>query len=350
MSMSQFYNLTIKNITKETSDAVSILFDVPSDIQHEFQFIAGQYITLKSVINGEEVRRAYSLCSSPKSTEVKVAIKAVENGKFSTYATKILKEGDQIEVSKPEGKFILEPQPNKNYIGFAAGSGITPILSIIKSVLENQSSATFTLVYGNKSVEDTIFYDELNKLRENHPNTFKLHYVFSREHQENALFGRLDKGNTNYFVKNTYKDISFDEAFLCGPEEMINTVSETLNENGFTSETIHFELFTASTDSDAVSEIKDGNSEIIVLLDDEETSFTMKQEETILAAALRNKLDPPYSCQGGVCSSCIAKVTQGEAIMTKNQVLTDDEVEEGLILTCQAHPTTATIKVDFDDV
>lgn len=347
--MSQFFNLTIKSITKETSDAVSIVFDVPSDIQQNFSFIAGQYVTLKTMIDKEEIRRAYSLCSSPKSNQVKVAVKAVENGKFSTYATTVLKDGDQIEVSKPEGKFILKPTANKNYIGFAAGSGITPVVSIIKSVLESEPSSTFTLIYGNKSAQDTIFYNELNTLKENHPNTFKLQYVFSREHQENALFGRLDKGNTNYFVKNIYKDISFDEAFLCGPEEMINTVSETLIENGFASENINFELFTVSADSNAVSEIKDGNSEITVLLDDEETSFTMKQEETILAAALRNKLDPPYSCQGGVCSSCIAKVTQGAAIMTKNQILTDDELEDGLILTCQAHPTTATIKVDFDD-
>lgn len=348
--MSQFYKLTIKKIIKETIDAVSILFDVPSDIQEEFRFIAGQYVTLKSLINGEEVRRAYSLCSSPKSNEVKVAVKAVENGKFSTYATTILKEGDQIEVSKPEGKFILEPQLGKNYIGFAAGSGITPILSITKSVLENKSSSTFTLIYGNKSAANTIFYDELNNLKERYPDTFKLHYIFSRENQKDALFGRLDKGNTNYFIKNKYKDISFDKAFLCGPEQMIDTVSKTLIENGFVSENIHFELFIASDDKNVISAIKEGNSEITVLLDDEETSFIMKQEETILAAALRNKLDAPYSCQGGVCSSCIAKVIQGKAVMTKNQILTDNELETGLILTCQAHPITATIKIDFDDV
>lgn len=348
--MSQFYKLTIKNIVKETSDAVSVLFDVPTNLQEEFSFIAGQYVTLKTTINDEEVRRAYSLCSLPKSNEFKVAIKAVENGKFSVYATTQLKAGDTLEVSKPEGKFILNPEPNKNYIGFAAGSGITPVLSMIKSVLETEPTANFTLVYGNKSVTDTIFYSELNELKSTYPKRFNLHYIFSRESEENALFGRIDKANTNYFVKNTYKETVFNKAFLCGPEQMVNIVSETLLENGFLTENIHYELFTASSDKENLSEIKDGNTQITILLDDEEISFSMEQTKTILAAALNNNLDPPYSCQGGVCSSCIAKVTEGKAIMTKNDILTDEELEDGLILTCQAHPTTATIKIDFDDV
>lgn len=348
--MSQFYKLTIKNIVKETSDAVSVLFDVPTNLQEEFSFIAGQYVTLKTTINDEEVRRAYSLCSLPKSNEFKVAIKAVENGKFSVYATTQLKAGDTLEVSKPEGKFILNPEPNKNYIGFAAGSGITPVLSMIKSVLETEPTANFTLVYGNKSVTDTIFYSELNELKNTYPKRFNLHYIFSRKSEENALFGRIDKANTNYFVKNTYKETVFNKAFLCGPEQMVNIVSETLLENGFLTENIHYELFTASSDKENLSEIKDGNTQITILLDDEEISFSMEQTRTILAAALNNNLDPPYSCQGGVCSSCIAKVTEGKAIMTKNDILTDEELEDGLILTCQAHPTTATIKIDFDDV
>lgn len=348
--MSTFYTLKVKNIIKETADAVSIIFDIPLEVQPDFTFVAGQYITLKATINGEEIRRAYSLCSSPNSNEVKVAVKAVENGKFSTYATTQLQIGDTLEVLKPEGKFTLQPQPNKNYIGFAAGSGITPVLAMIKSVLESGTNATFTLIYGNKSVANTIFYNELNNLREKYSSHFSVHYVFSREAQENALFGRIDRGHTNYFLKNIYKDVSFDEAFLCGPEEMIDLVSGTLIENGFTSENINFELFTASVDEESVSQIKDGETEIKVLLDDEETAFTMQQTDTILAASLRNKLDAPYSCQGGVCSSCIAKVTEGKAVMTKNQILTDEELGEGLILTCQAHPTTAKIVVDFDDV
>ncbi|TYP99753.1 ring-1,2-phenylacetyl-CoA epoxidase subunit PaaE [Tenacibaculum adriaticum] len=348
--MNTFHPLKIKNIIKETSDAVSIIFDIPTHLQNDFTFIAGQYITIKATIKGEEVRRAYSLCSSPKSGEIKVAVKAVENGMFSVYATTELKIGDTLEVSKPEGKFILQPQADKNYIGFAAGSGITPILSMIKSVLESEPSSTFTLIYGNKSVTDTIFFNDLNILEQNYPQQFKLHYVFSREQQENALFGRIEKGQVNYFVKNLYKDISFSNAFLCGPEEMIETISETLQDNGFTSENISYELFSASIDEEAAAQVKEGESEITVVLDDEETTFTMKQTDNILSASLRHKLDAPYSCQGGVCSSCIAKVTEGKAVMVKNQILTDDELEDGFILTCQAHPTTPKIVVDFDDV
>ncbi len=348
--MSQFYSIKIKDIIKETSAAVSLVFDIPSELQNDFNFIAGQYVTLKTEINGAEVRRAYSLCSSPKSGEVKVAIKAVENGTFSVYANEKLSIEDTLEVSKPEGKFILEPADQKNYLGFAAGSGITPVLSMIKSALEANTSATFTLVYGNKSVADTIFYKELDELKGEYAERFNVSYVFSRENVESAVFGRIDKAHVNYFVKNIYKDVSFDKAFLCGPEEMINITSATLIENGFAKENVLFELFTASIDEEAAKEVKEGQTEITVVLDDEKTTFSMPQDSDILAEVLRKKIDAPYSCQGGVCSSCIAKVTEGKAVMVKNQILTNEELEEGFILTCQAHPTTPTITVDFDDV
>ncbi|MHB0753951.1 2Fe-2S iron-sulfur cluster-binding protein [Polaribacter sp. M15] len=347
--MATFYKTTIKEIRQETANAVSVLFDIPENLKSDFNFTAGQYITLQKELDGKEVRRAYSICSTPKSGDIRVAIKSVENGTFSVYATSDLKAGDTIEISAPEGRFLLNSEPNKNYIGFAAGSGITPILSMVKTVLENQPSSTFTLVYGNKSVADTIFYDELLALDSKYDN-FNLEFVCSRERQENMLFGRIDKPFTNFFIKNKYKEVSFDAAFLCGPEEMIHTVSDTLKEAGFSDENIHFELFTVSVDKEAASEIKEGTTEITIVLDDEETTFTMAQTDDILAATLRNDLDPPYSCQGGVCSSCLAKVTEGKAIMTKNSILTDSEVEEGFILTCQAHPTSAKISIDFDDV
>ncbi|WP_397447673.1 FAD-binding oxidoreductase [Polaribacter sp. R77954] len=347
--MAAFYKTTIKEIKQETANAVSLVFDIPENLKSNFQFTSGQYITLKTEINSQEVRRAYSICSTPKSGEIRVAVKAVENGKFSVYATKDLKVGDVIEITAPEGRFLLNPQANKNYIGFAAGSGITPILSMVKNVLETEPSATFTLIYGNKSIADTIFYDELLALNTNYKN-FNLEFVCSRERQENMLFGRIDKPFTNFFIKNKYKEISFDAAFLCGPEEMIHTVSDTLKETGISEDNIHFELFTVTVDEEATAAIKEGSTEITVLLDDEETTFIMQQSDDILAASLRNDLDPPYSCQGGVCSSCLAKVTEGKAIMAKNSILTDKEVNDGFILTCQAHPTTAKISVDFDDV
>lgn len=347
--MATFQNVTIQEIKTETANAVSVVFNIPENLKSDFNFTAGQYITLQTKINNQEIRRAYSICSTPQSGEIRVAVKAVENGTFSVYATSNLKVGDAIEISAPEGRFQLKPKANKNYIAFAAGSGITPILSMVKTVLENQPTATFTLVYGNKSIADTIFYDELLALDTKYDN-FNLEFVCSRERQENMLFGRIDTAFTNFFIKNKYKDIAFDAAFLCGPEEMIQTVSNTLKEAGFSDENIHFELFTVTEDENAVSEIKEGTTEITVILDDEETTFTMSQTDNVLAASLRNELDPPYSCQGGVCSSCLAKVTEGNAVMTKNSILTDGEVKDGFVLTCQAHPTTTKLKIDFDDV
>ena len=347
--MTTFYKTTIKEITHETATAVSVLFHIPENQEKTFQFTAGQYITLQKEIHGELVRRAYSICTTPQSGNLKVAIKAVEKGVFSSYATSELKEGDSIEISAPEGRFQLQPQPNKNYIAFAAGSGITPILSMLKTVLQNEPSASFTLVYGNRTVAETMFYEELLQLKKQYSN-FHLEFICSRERQENALFGRIDKAFTNFFIKNKYKNISFDSAYLCGPEEMIHTVSDTLKEAGFSSENIHFELFTTSVNEEESSKIKVGTTEISILLDDETTTFTMTQTDTILAAALRHHVDAPYSCQGGVCSSCLGKVTEGKAVMVKNSILTDKEVAEGFILTCQAHPTTSKITIDFDDV
>ena len=342
--MSTFHKLTIQKIIKETQDAVSILFNVPNELKETYSFVAGQYVTLKATINGVEVRRAYSICSSPNSNELKVAIKAVKDGVFSTFATTKLKDNDSIEVSSPEGKFTLKPESGKKYIAFAAGSGITPVLSMIKAVLESETTSNFTLIYGNKTSGSTIFKSQLDVLNETHAN-FNLNYVYSKENVNGSNSGRINKEITNNVIKNNV----FDAAFLCGPEEMIKEVSETLQQNNFTKENVFFELFTASTQENNVA-IPDGKTEITVLLDDEETTFVMDKTDDILAASLRNDLDAPYSCQGGVCSSCLGKVTEGKAIMTKNSILTDDEVEEGLVLTCQAHPTTAKVVIDFDDV
>ena len=348
--MNTFHKLSIKNRIQETADAVSLVFEVPENLKTNFSFKAGQYITLKATINGSEIRRAYSICSAPESGELKVAIKTVDNGIFSTYATSQLKVGNVLEVHEPEGKFVLEPTRSNNYLGMAAGSGITPVLSMIKAVLQREPSSSFTLIYGNKSSEETMFKAELDALSITYDSRFNLHYVFSRQNEEGSLFGRIDKGHTNYFIKNIYKNWSFKTVFLCGPEEMIKTVSTTLKENRYKESQILFELFTASVNEESNSQIKEGQTEVTVLLDDEEFTFTMKQTDDILAAALRNDVDAPYSCQGGVCSSCLAKVNEGKAVMAKNNILTDDEVDDGFILTCQAHPITSKISIDYDDV
>ncbi|MEN8766698.1 MAG: ferredoxin--NADP reductase [Polaribacter sp.] len=348
--MATFYDLNIKEITQETADAVSVVFTIPENLTDKFHFSAGQYITLQKEIDNRMIRRAYSICSSSASGEVRVAIKAVEKGVFSTYATNHLKVGDALEVAAPEGRFLLEPKANKNYIGFAAGSGITPILSMLKTVLETEPTATFTLIYGNKSIADTMFFDALNSLKEIYSERLNLHYIFSRADVKNALRGRINESVTDFFIKSRYKETSFDAAYLCGPEPMIKEVSKTLAKNNISKENIHFELFTITEDEESTEQVKEGVTEITVLLDDEKSTFTMEQTDDILAASLRNDLDAPYSCQGGVCSSCLCKVIEGKAVMVKNAILSESEIADGFILACQAHPTTSKITIDFDDV
>ena len=351
--MSTFYKLVIKEVRRETPSCVSILFNVPEELKTFYQFVAGQYVTLKITLDGQEVRRAYSICSSPKSGQLRVAVKAVKNGFFSSFANEKLSVGNLIEVGLPEGKFTYEPNPEKqkNYVAFAAGSGITPILSIVKSVLEGEPKSTFVLVYGNKTIEETIFHDQLQELHLQYVGRFFVHYVYSKINVEGELFGRIDKSAVNFILKNKHSEKTFDKYYLCGPEEMINLVSSVLKENNVSEKDVKFELFTtSSTENEKTTQQLDGHTKITVVVDDEETSFEMSQKQTILEATLKHGIDAPYSCQGGVCSSCICRITEGKAVMKKNAILTDSEIEEGLVLACQAVPTTDTVFADFDDV
>ena len=350
--MSSFYKLNIKEVKRETKDAVSILFNVPAELQSNYKFVAGQYLNIKLTLDGEEIRRAYSICSSPENGELRISVKAVKNGLFSQFANAKLKAGDLLEVGSPEGKFTFEPQHDRqrNYAAFAAGSGITPIMSIAKSVLTSEPKSTFVLVYGNKSPEDTIFHQELHDLQSHYVGRFFVHYSYTQAKVENELFGRIDKAAVNFVLNNKHKELSFDKFYLCGPEEMINTVSGVLKEHNVPEKNIKFELFTSSTSENKIQESLGGHTKISILVDDEETTFEMSQKQTILEAALKQGIDAPYSCQGGICSSCMARVTVGSAEMKKNSILTDKELAEGLVLTCQAHPTSETIFVDFDDV
>ncbi|MDN3675381.1 ferredoxin--NADP reductase [Flavobacterium branchiarum] len=350
--MPSFLKLIIKEVKRETASAVSILFNVPEELKSNYTFVAGQYINLRLTLDNKELRRAYSICSSPESGELRIAVKAVKNGVFSQFATTKLKAGDVLEVGKPEGKFTFEPDPErqKNYAAFVAGSGITPVLSILKSVLKSEPKSSFVLVYGNKTPEDTIFYQELHDLQLQYVGRLFVHYVFSQAKVENALFGRIDKSAVNYVLNNKHKELQFDKFYLCGPEEMINTVSDILKEKNVKESAIKFELFTSSTQENKIDTSLEGHSKITVLVDDEEVSFEMSQKQTILDAALKQGIDAPYSCQGGICSSCLARVTSGSAEMKKNSILTDKEIADGLILTCQAHPTSESIYVDYDDV
>jgi ring-1,2-phenylacetyl-CoA epoxidase subunit PaaE len=348
--MAQFHSLKIKSILRQTDKAVSITFEVPTALKADFAFTAGQYITLKTVIDAKEIRRDYSLSSSPQSESLTVTVKEIENGVFSSYANTQLKTGDTLEVGTPNGRFIYDPKTDTSntIVAFAAGSGITPIMSIARTVLETDSN--FVLIYGNKSPKETIFYDEILKLQTLHSNRFMVQFVYSETDEKDALFGRIDSGNVQYLLKNNIAVNNSQKFYLCGPEGMINTVNGILTEKGVEASKVLFELFTASEVKTTSTSTNEGDSNITILVDEEETTLVMSQKQTILDAALANDLDVPYSCQGGVCSSCICRVTEGAATMRQNNILTDNEVAEGLVLSCQAEPTSTSIKVDFDDI
>ena len=352
--MSQFHTLNIKDITRQTDQCVSITFDVPDHLKEDYKFKAGQYITLKTDIEGKEVRRDYSLCTSPSSGNLTVAVKEVENGTFSKYANQVLKVGDTLDVAQPQGRFTFTPDTSKTrtIAAFAAGSGITPVLSILKTVLEEEPNSKFVLVYGNKTLKDTIFLNDLLDIQNKYSDRLTIQFLYSQSQEKDALFGRIEKSTVNFIVKNKYKDVNIDAFYICGPEGMINTVKDVLAENNIEDNKVFFELFTttSSVSVEDLEEVTDGTTSITVIVDDEEKTFTMSQQQSVLEAALEQDLDAPYSCQGGICSSCLARVKEGKATMRQNNILTDNEVAEGLILTCQAHPVSAKIIVDYDDI
>lgn len=351
--MSTFYKLAIKEIKRETPQAISVVFNVPDELKTAYQFTAGQYVNLKLTLDGTDIRRAYSLCSSPKSGELRIAIKAVKNGHFSKFANEQLAEGNIIEVGTPEGKFTFEPDASKqkNYMGIVAGSGITPVFSIVQSVLEEEPKSTFVLIYGNKTAEETIFHHKLLQLQQQYLGRFFVHFVFSQNTTADAFSGRINKSLLETIVNQKHVGKEFSKYFLCGPEEMINTVSSSLKEKNVQEKDIRFELFSAAPTADATTQTGTvEHTTITVLVDHDETTFEMSAKQTLLEATLKQGIDAPYSCQGGVCSSCIARITSGTAVMRKNSILTDKEIASGLILTCQAHPTSEKIAIDYDDV
>tara|TARA_R110002074_G_scaffold178220_2_gene341747 strand:+ start:1473 stop:2522 length:1050 start_codon:yes stop_codon:yes gene_type:complete len=349
--MSHFHPLTVKHIKKLTPTSVAVTFAIPKDLAQTFAFTAGQYITIKKEIKGKELRRAYSISSSPEKDGITIGIKKVDNGGFSNYANSKLKVGDTLEVMEPEGRFIFKPSKEVQKIAaFVAGSGITPIMSIVKSALDSNPKNQFVLVYGNKSYEETMFYTDLVKLELEYANRFFIYFTNSQTREDKALFGRIDTSTVNYALKNKHKNVDFSAYYLCGPEAMINTVQDTLLDNGVDKDKILYELFTSTEIKEELPIQAEGSTAITVVLDDEEFQFTMDKKSLVLDAVLKQNIDAPYSCQGGVCSSCIAKVTEGKAEMVMNQILTDKEIADGFILTCQAHPTTPTLKVDYDDV
>lgn len=353
-----FHSLKIKEIKKETDDCVSVTFEIPDALKSKFIYKQGQSLTMRATIGNEEVRRTYSLCSSPLENEWKVAIKKVEGGSFSTFANLSLKKGDMLDVMQPVGKFYVElnPENKKNYLAFAAGSGITPLLSIIKTTLQTELHSTFTLVYGNRSRSSIIFFEELEGLKNKYLQRFNFINILSRERTDASInFGRIDTEKLTELSK-LINYSSIDETFVCGPEEMIFSVKEFLEQKGIHKKSIHFELFTTpgqkkSAISASKVEIDNGpKSNITVKLDGRSFDFTLSltSDTTILDAALKEGADLPFACKGGVCCTCKAKLLEGEVSMDVHWGLEDEEVEQGYILTCQSHPKTKKVVVDFD--
>lgn len=351
----KFYSLTVQDIRPETNDTVSIAFAVPASLTGEFAYKAGQYLTLKTVINGEEVRRSYSICTSPSQHDLRVAVKRIEKGTFSGFATQSLKQGDTLDVMPPMGNFSVSPAAGarKNYVFFAAGSGITPVISMVKSLLEHEKESTVYLYYSNKTKADTIFKQELDQLAAAN-SQLKLNYILTREDSGNALTnGRLDRAKFEALFNAHLNGVTIDGIYSCGPQEMILTGKDFFLSRGIGSDKIHFELFTVTPTEADKKGVPAGvavEAQMTVIMDDEPYTFKLNTAgKSILQAAQDAGADVPFSCKGGVCCTCKAKVLEGTAKMDLNYALEPDEVAAGFILTCQAHPTSEKVVVSFDE-
>ncbi|NNL90661.1 MAG: phenylacetate-CoA oxygenase/reductase subunit PaaK [Saprospiraceae bacterium] len=358
MKNTEFHKIKVKNIQQSTKDCVIVEFDIPNSLKEKFQFKAGQYLTLRKELNGEEVRRSYSLCSSPIDNTWQVGIKEIEGGKFSTFANQQLKVGDTLEAMVPNGSFTLPIDKNnkKNYIAFAAGSGITPMVSLIKTQLAEEPNATFKLFYTNKTVGSIILKEELEALKNKHMERFEIFYFLTKE-KRNIPFlnGRIDDEKLNTIFSTICAPENVDEVLSCGPQEMIFKVRDYLLDKGFPKDKIHFELFT--TDGTAHKKqaeklkktFKGKTSNITILEGGKSFNFEMEQgSNNILDEALINSADLPFACKGGVCATCKCKLIEGDVNMLLSYGLEDEEVEAGYILSCQSIPTTDKIIIDFD--
>ena len=355
--MSKFYPLTVAKVKHETRDAIAVTFDVPDELKDAFAYQQGQHLTLRAMIGGEDVRRSYSICSAVQDKSLRVAIKRCAGGLFSNWANESLQPGATLEVMPPMGHFNvpLDAGSARHYLGFAAGSGITPLLSIIKTTLQAEPHSRFTLVYGNRASSTVIFRDELTDLKDQYMDRLRLVYVMSREQQDIELFnGRITEEKCGQFLKHWIDIRDIDVAFICGPEDMMHGVSRSLQEAGLAKEQIRIELFAASIPKHEHKprHIEAGakhQTEVTVIMDGNAASFTMdKDKESLLDAGLRAGIDMRYSCKGGVCSTCRCKVLDGEVEMDVNYALEDYEVRRGFVLSCQSFPITDKVVVDFD--
>jgi ring-1,2-phenylacetyl-CoA epoxidase subunit PaaE len=352
-----FYPLTVKAVRHETRDAAILVFDVPSELQEVFTFIQGQYLTIRTMIDGESLRRSYSISSAVQDRVLRVVVKRALGGVFSNWILGSVKEGDVLEVMPPMGNFHvpLNAEHAKQYVAFAVGSGITPIFSIIKTTLLTEPNSSFTLFYGNRASGSVILREELADLKDTFLSRLVVVHIMSREHQDiDLLNGRIDGGKAQELLRQFCRLEQVDVIFLCGPHEMVEAITSVLRNSGFPEARVKLEHFAPKTNTRkpfafANDLAKQQDCHVTVTLDGRQQPFTMRQQdETLLDGAIRAGIDVRYSCKGGVCATCRAKLVSGQVDMDSNYALEDYEIARGFILTCQSYPVTTEIALDYD--
>lgn len=348
-----FHPLRVAEVRQETDEAVSITFEVPADLTRTFGYLPGQHVTVRADIDGEDVRRTYSICANAVTGALRIGVKRLAGGAFSSFATTRLRAGDVLEVTSPAGDFTIVPDPdaNRHYCAVAAGSGITPVLSLVSTTLRLEPGSRWTLVFGNREARSIMFLEELEGLKDRYPDRFHLIHVLSREDVGLPLFaGRLDASRLHALLDSLVDPKTVDEWFLCGPHEMVQAARRVLAERGIPDRQVHGELFFAGPvdPSTLPPEPEDGAVIVEFTLEGRRSTARMRPDTSILDAALRVRSELPYSCKGGMCASCKARVVEGEVRMDKNYALIDREIEAGYVLTCQSHPVGDRVVVDFD--
>ena len=360
--MARFHSLEVASVHQETADAIVVGFRIPAALHADFAFTHGQYVTLKLTVNGEELRRSYSICSSPlEKDELRIAVKKVDKGRASTQLVEKLKQGMTLEVMTPMGNFTtdLDATQERHFVAFAAGSGITPILSILKTVLRTEPKSRFTLFYGNTDTDRIIFREKLEELKAQHGQRLSVHHILTQGKDEDALFnGRITTDKAKQLLGRFVTDALHKEFFICGPEQMMVNVSAALEAMGVDKKHLHIELFTSPVTAEAKKEADHshgstakftGTASVKIILDGREHELQVPAKgDAVLDAAINAGHDVPYACKGAVCCTCKARVLEGKVEMAMNYALTDEEVADGYVLTCQTHPRSARVVIDYD--
>lgn len=354
----KFHRLAVDDLRRETSDAISMTFAIPDELAAEYAFAPGQYLTLRTTMDGEEMRRSYSICSSPDDHELRIAVKKVDGGAFSSWALDELKSGDELDVMTPTGRFgvVHAPDEARVHVGFAAGSGITPIMSIMRGILAREPKSRFFLFYGNRATSGILFRQALEDLKDRFMGRFSVFHVLSQEEQDlPVLHGRLDRDKIGVLLRAMVPAAAIDRVFICGPLAMSDEIAETCRELGVPADHIHVERFVSGLGGKprpktVIAPEMPPKAIASLIIDGKRKDVPVADGEAILDAALRAGMDLPYACKGGMCSTCRAKIVEGETRMDVNYSLEPWELEAGFVLTCQAHPVSDRVVVDYDHV